>query len=170
MKLYENENVAFTVVNEDMGYVNLEIKKDAVLVIPTNEVGELILISQTRVGEEFAKYEFPSGGINEGETPLIAAQRELNEETGLEGDLVYLGSTSPLNGLVNFKVHIVLAENTKPAELKLEPEDYEDITTSTLNITKLLDLLKEELISGYIPLGLAYYLKYKLSNEGSISI
>lgn len=35
-------------------------------------------------------WEFPKGGVDEGETPLIAAMRELEEETGLRSEDVRL--------------------------------------------------------------------------------
>ncbi len=41
------------------------------------------LVKQYRVGAEAISIELPAGAINPGELPLLAAQRELLEETGL---------------------------------------------------------------------------------------
>lgn len=60
-------------------------KADAVVIIVTNESGDKILLNKEfrlAVGEWV--YNFPAGLIDEGETPIESAIRELREETGLE--------------------------------------------------------------------------------------
>lgn len=61
-----------------------ERKADAVVLILHNEDNSKILLNREfrlAVGEWV--YNFPAGLIDEGETPEIAAKRELHEETGL---------------------------------------------------------------------------------------
>ena len=50
------------------------------------------MVRQFRPGTEKFYDELPAGAIEEGETPLKAARRELLEETGYQGDLEFIGS------------------------------------------------------------------------------
>lgn len=60
-------------------------KEDAVAIIMHDETGEKILINREfRMATGRWIYNFPAGLIDEGETPEIAAKRELKEETGLD--------------------------------------------------------------------------------------
>lgn len=58
---------------------------DGVVIIMTDEKGEKILLNKEfRLSVADYVYNFPAGLIDEGETPEIAAVRELKEETGLD--------------------------------------------------------------------------------------
>jgi ADP-ribose pyrophosphatase len=58
---------------------------DWINVIAETKDGRLVMIDQYRHGLGVTKYELVAGVIDEGETPLQAAQRELLEETGFGG-------------------------------------------------------------------------------------
>jgi ADP-ribose pyrophosphatase len=47
------------------------------------EGGEIVLVRQTRPGSQSSTLELPSGKLEDGETPVQAAARELAEECGL---------------------------------------------------------------------------------------
>lgn len=59
-------------------------KADAVMIIPITENDELVILKQYRPAIDDYIYEFPAGLIDSGEDVLVAAKRELFEETGLE--------------------------------------------------------------------------------------
>ncbi len=58
------------------------MQPDVVVVIPLLDNGKLILERQYRYAHGKYLYEFPAGGVEGHEKPLVAAERELREETG----------------------------------------------------------------------------------------
>jgi ADP-ribose pyrophosphatase len=55
----------------------------SVAVLPVHEDGRIVLIRQYRCAYDKQVIELPAGRIDKGETPLLAAKRELREEVGL---------------------------------------------------------------------------------------
>ncbi len=85
-----------------------EQRKAAVIVATTERSGSLVFIEQFRIPFEAEIYEFPAGLIDPGETPEQTARRELAEETGYTGEVVYVGpGVSTTAGLSTEIVHMV---------------------------------------------------------------
>ncbi len=59
---------------------------DFVVIVARCEDGRFLTVNQFRQGIGEVTCEFPAGGIEDGETPLEAARRELAEETGYVSD------------------------------------------------------------------------------------
>ncbi len=57
-------------------------RPNIVIIIPILPSGEVVLIRQFRSSIEEKIWEFPAGSIDIGESPIDAARRELQEETG----------------------------------------------------------------------------------------
>jgi ADP-ribose pyrophosphatase len=125
----------------------LSLGGDSVLIIPRDKQGNYHLCRQPRIG--FGDVlEFPSGGIKRGETPQIAAKRELKEELGISGRLTYKGYFVPIMGIVDLKVHVFGCSVSK-IELQ-NPESYEKITMIKVSPKKLSGLIKKhKLVDGY---------------------
>lgn len=81
-------------------------------VIATTPENELVMVRQWRHGASKVTLEIPGGLIDPGESPAIAAARELLEETGYAAPRVHpLGDVNPNPALFGNRVHTFLAEN-----------------------------------------------------------
>ncbi len=92
-------------------YYHLEARWNAVLVVPVLADGRLVLERIYR--HPYRRYflEFPAGGIDDGEAPLVAAARELEEETGWRPTSTrIIGSYEAIPGMLRARVTVVLAE------------------------------------------------------------
>ena len=100
---------------------------DYVSVVALTEGQEVLLVRQYRPTVENHTLELPSGHVEEGESPAEAAQRELLEETGYEGDdLELLGCLAPDTGRLGnrmwcyFASQVKLHSPTPPLEAGIE--------------------------------------------------
>lgn len=70
-------------------------RPDTVVVIPVTDDGNIILLNEEQPGH-IPTLNFPGGRIDEGESPLEAAKRELKEETGYEArEMMLLDAVQP---------------------------------------------------------------------------
>jgi len=67
-------------------YYTLKKTNGFVGIIAINQQQQLIVLRQWRPSLKDWLYEIPMGGIDEGETPLAAAQREFLEESGYQAE------------------------------------------------------------------------------------
>ena len=90
-------------------YGVVEVRSPAVFVVPVTEAGEIVLVEVDRYTVDRLSLEVPAGGTD-GDDPLVAAGRELREETGLAAEsMIDLGSVYSLNGVSDAPGHVVLA-------------------------------------------------------------
>jgi len=74
-------------------------KTGAVIIVAMDEDQEVYLINQHRYTNDRDSWEVPAGG-DDGEDALLAAKRELQEETGLTAQTWHkLGEAYPFNGI-----------------------------------------------------------------------
>jgi len=98
--------------------------KDSVQVLCITKEGDVVLVQQYRAGPEELSLELPGGGLEEGEDPLGAGIRELEEETGYVGDASYLGGL-PYSPYSTGTRHCLLVINAQRASKQnLDPNEF----------------------------------------------
>lgn len=108
-------------------------RPDYVLIIATNDIGEILVEKQYRRGVDDFVYELPAGWIEHNEQVENAALRELKEETGNTGEPQLLGELYPQPGFSSMKAYVVhIRISTKePALGNMAPD--ENITYEFMN-------------------------------------
>lgn len=101
--------------------VFLSFGGDSVLVIPRDVRGNYILVKQLRAGLPHPTLEFPSGGVLPEESVTNAAERELREELGLAGTFRPIGRFTPMAGVVDMSVSVILCQGAT----SVSPRDLE---------------------------------------------
>lgn len=123
--------------------------QDAVIIAPPDwvnivaftDAGECVMIRQYRFGTEDFAIEIPGGMIDPGESPLIAAQRELREETGFTSQRwSSLGRVAPNPAYQRNYLYTFLAEGcTREGDQRQDPgEDIEILVTPRSELDQLL--------------------------------
>ena len=107
---------------------------DFVVIIPKLDDNTYVAVTQPRLGKSFYTYEFPAGAIHKGESPIFAAIRELQEESGYTpGTITLIGSFKPIVSRSNMTGYVFLATELKEGKQQL------DLTECDLEVLKLTE-------------------------------
>ena len=129
-------------------------------IVATDENDQSALVGQWRYVHNKYSVEIPTGGSEQGETPLDAAKRELREETGLTAESwTALGTVDNSNGSTTDVAHLFLARNLTAGpsipqgdeQVELQWMPFADAVLSVMNgeITESVSvaaILKTELL------------------------
>ena len=132
----------------------------SVVVLPVLPDRRVLLIQQYRYAARGFLWELVAGRIDEGETPLAAAERELREETGYRAKSfeVFL-EFFPTPGFLEEKMYLLLAEGLTPGEA--EPEEDEKIRARAYTNKEVDDMIRRgKLRDAKTIAGALYYLRY----------
>lgn len=119
--------------------------KGAAAVIPVLNDGRIILVRQFRNSVEKYTWEIPAGGLNGRDEPtIVAARRELQEETGFTTDeeLELLISIHTTVAFCNEKIDIYVAHSLKEGLQHLDEDEFLDVKAFTV------EEIKEMIYSG----------------------
>lgn len=92
-------------------------------VIALTSDDKMIMVKQFRAGTAQMTLEIPGGAIDQGEAPMMAAKRELEEETGfLSDNWIELGWVHPNPAFLTNKCWTFLANDCQPCgKMNLDP-------------------------------------------------
>jgi 8-oxo-dGTP pyrophosphatase MutT (NUDIX family) len=97
---------------------------DWVSIAAVTSDNQFVLVRQYRHGISDVTLETAGGFVDEGETPQLAARRELREESGYSSrEVQSLGSIHPNTAMQNNRCHIFLARGVECSGLPAPDED-----------------------------------------------
>ena len=96
-------------------------------VLAIDENDYVYLVRQYRYAYREELLEIPAGKLEEGESPLTTVRRELEEETGLHGDIREFGLLYPTPGYTNEPLYIFVATNLKQSERHPDEGEFLDV-------------------------------------------
>lgn len=106
---------------------------------------QVLLVKQFRYAYGKAIYEIPAGKLNAGEDPLLAAERELEEETGFVSlNTQHLVDVYPSPGYTDEIIHVYFAKEFTEGKSHLDEGEF-------LNVELLeTNLVLQKILSGEI--------------------
>ena len=138
-KILDLQRNLVSLPNDELAFREIVKHKEGVCIIPVID-DEIIFVSQFRSGAEKILLELPAGIVDENESPLDAAIRELQEETKYSStNITYLGGYYSSPGFTNELVHLYLAEDLFESPLEEDTDEFIELFRyNTKQIKRLL--------------------------------
>ena len=134
-------------------YHYLDFGLGTVTAVVENEAGQILMERVSRYPSRTTSWELPAGSIEEEETPIVAAQREVREETGYETydhQLIY--RYHPMNGIANMTVYVIHCRSGQGSG-QWDKNEVHDIRW--FSPVELMDMIRrQEIPDGYALVGL----------------
>lgn len=141
-------------------YGRVHFKGTAIGIVPVDAEGFTYLVGQYRYTLDAYSWEIPMGGCPAGEKPLIAAKRELQEETGFSAaHWQEIQTLHPSNSITDEKGLVFLATDLTAGEMALEAS--EDISVKRLPLNEAIEWALDGRITDAISVAALLYLAVK---------
>ncbi|MGH7196908.1 MAG: NUDIX hydrolase [Candidatus Saccharimonadales bacterium] len=120
-------------------YIHFGSEKDVATIIAVNEMDKILLQREYSYPQREKLFQFPGGAIEDGETSLEGAARELAEEGQLKGELKQIGWFFINNRRSTSKMYVFVATNLQPTEAEKDiEEEFEDFWLTPDEINELI--------------------------------
>ena len=138
--------------------------KNAVIVVAVTNEGKILFVTEHREAINKKISDLPAGIIEDKESPLDAARRELEEETGYRANtLRFLRRMYLTCGYSNELVYVYFAKDLEKTEQNLDSDEFLEVEEKTPEeARKMLD--ENEIITASGNVGLMSYFLY-LEND-----
>lgn len=144
-KVYENPWIS---VREDsvtrpggkQGIFGVMTMKNGCTVLAIDENKNIYITKEFHYAIKQESIELISGGIDENESPLDCAKRELEEEAGLmANEWINLGYIDPFTTVVNSRNYLYLAKKLRNGTAR--PDEGEIVNLDTIQYSKALEMV-----------------------------
>lgn len=116
--------------------------KGAACILPLDKDGYVHVVSQYRKPIERVSIEIPAGKIDDGETPMECAIRELSEETGLKAEnMNHAFSMATTPAFCDEIIHFFVATGLTKGEMHADEDEF--IKCEKIHISRLYDMLQK---------------------------
>jgi len=112
---------------------------DSIGIVALDNQEKIILVKQFRIATKSNLLEIPAGKIEKGETPKMAALREMNEEIGYTGKLMPLFQSYLAPGYDTEKMYFFLASDLKISKNRLPQDEDEQISIVRMTLKSALE-------------------------------
>ena len=122
---------------------NLDIVEHigSAVIVPVDDKGMMYFVRQYRHAAEQEMLELPAGTLEPGEDPMVCAQREVREETGMAaGKIRQIGGFYLAPGYSTEYMRVYLAEELRVDPLEADADEF--LNVETLPIQDALDLAR----------------------------
>jgi ADP-ribose pyrophosphatase len=135
---------------------------DWVNIVPLTRDGQVVMVRQFRFGNKEITLEFPAGGVANGEPPLNAAKRELEEEIGCSGTSVeLLGVCHPNPAFLNNTCYQYIARDVELGKTQ-NLDDLEELEIELVPAKDIDHLIATGKITHSLSVTAWYYYKTQL--------
>jgi ADP-ribose pyrophosphatase len=137
------DGAVFSVERRDGSEVVVHGPSVAIVAVDADD--HVTLVRQERAPAGGALLELPAGGLEDGESPLQAARRELREETGLHGgDWREAASFFTTPGFCDERMHLFVATGLEQGEPEAEgSEQIELVRVPVGDVPELLEHVED---------------------------
>ncbi|RFE01696.1 NUDIX hydrolase [Streptococcus parauberis] len=162
------EGAIFNVAVDDVELPNglgqakreLVFHRGAVSVLAITDDQKILLVKQYRKAIEQISYEIPAGKLEVGEngSELDAAVRELEEETGYQGQLEFIYEFYTAIGFCNEKIKLYLAKQLEKVPNPRPQDDDEVIELLEVTYQEALEMISNgKIVDAKTILAIQYY-------------
>jgi len=131
---------------------------DWVNIVPVTAAGDVVMVKQFRHGLADFTFEIPGGMVDPGETPAVAAARELLEETGYRArEIVPLGGANPNPALFGNTLHVFLGRGAECVSA-VRNESTEETQVVVVSPAELVELVRDGSVNHALVIAALYLL------------